>query len=364
MSPKPSRTLQTSPALGSARDHAAWLTEELLGDFPFVDEPSRAHALGALLTPLVRPMFSGPSPLFLIDAPTPGSGKSLLADVVHRLALGRPSAPIPLPRSEAETRKSLLALLIDGVRVVVFDNVNHVVKSESLASMLTQERFQGRLLGQSATASPSNTTTWLLTGNNAELSGELWRRTLTIRLDPRVERPWERCGFHHPDLVGWVDRQRVQIVRRLLAMAQAWVRAGRPQPAKSMASFGGFSEVVGGILAHAGIEGFLVRKVKPVADPEETEWQRLAVLWHEHYGTEWVHAGALLELAANHHLLGVDEVDNRSRTRFGRALSKQRDRVFVGFRVEVSTDRATRQNRYRLQPTSPASPGSPVGGAG
>jgi len=49
-----------------------WLFNELLGDFPFVDEASRAHTLALMLEPFVRPLIKGPTPLYLIDAPTRG----------------------------------------------------------------------------------------------------------------------------------------------------------------------------------------------------------------------------------------------------------------------------------------------------
>src|SRR5207247_1615403 len=51
------------------------LLDELLGDFPFRDDASRAHALAAMLLPFVRDLIDGPTPLHAIDAPTPGTGK-------------------------------------------------------------------------------------------------------------------------------------------------------------------------------------------------------------------------------------------------------------------------------------------------
>jgi hypothetical protein len=56
----------------------AWLFDELLHDFPFADEASRAHTLALVLEPFVRPAIHGPTPLYLIDAPIRGAGKGLL----------------------------------------------------------------------------------------------------------------------------------------------------------------------------------------------------------------------------------------------------------------------------------------------
>jgi putative DNA primase/helicase len=48
------------------------LLDDLLGDFPFIGEAERAHALALLLLSFVRPMISGPTPLHMIEKPAPG----------------------------------------------------------------------------------------------------------------------------------------------------------------------------------------------------------------------------------------------------------------------------------------------------
>jgi hypothetical protein len=48
----------------------AVLLDELLADFPFADEPSRVHAVGMLVLPVVRELVDGPTPLHAVDAPT------------------------------------------------------------------------------------------------------------------------------------------------------------------------------------------------------------------------------------------------------------------------------------------------------
>ena len=57
------------------------ILNELLVDFRFRDEPSRANALALLLTPFVRQAATGPAPLAVVSAPLQGTGKSLLATV-------------------------------------------------------------------------------------------------------------------------------------------------------------------------------------------------------------------------------------------------------------------------------------------
>jgi len=77
------------------------LREELLGDFPYTGEQSEAHAIAALLLPFVRPMIEGPTPLHLIRKSHPGTGATLLAEMLCLPSCGQPSV-ISVPSQEEE----------------------------------------------------------------------------------------------------------------------------------------------------------------------------------------------------------------------------------------------------------------------
>ena len=76
---------------------------------------------------------------------------------------------------------------------------------------------------------------WIATGNNPEFSNEIARRLVRIRLDPNVERPAQRSGFRHPDLMAWVRANRARLVAACLTLCQAWIAAGRPQGGRASA---------------------------------------------------------------------------------------------------------------------------------
>ena len=97
---------------------------ELLDDFPFTGDPDRAHAICALLQPLVRDLIEGPTPSFLIEKPTPGTGATLLVLVTCYLACGREPAAMAAPSDEAEWRRTLFAKLLQTPEVVLIDNVS------------------------------------------------------------------------------------------------------------------------------------------------------------------------------------------------------------------------------------------------
>jgi len=153
----------------SVPEAKAWLFRELLGDFPFADEASRAHTLALLLEPFLRPMIKGPTPLYLIDAPTRGSGKGLLADVACLIASGRKADVMSLVHGNAEGHeKRITALLLAGAPWVLIDNATSLI-SAPLAAVLTATQWRGRRLGKSEIVDVPNDATWVATGNNVEL---------------------------------------------------------------------------------------------------------------------------------------------------------------------------------------------------
>jgi hypothetical protein len=83
--------LPENPTREDAIQAAEFLLTEVLGDFPYVDRASRANALAAMLTPIVRPVIDGSTPLFVLDKPAPGSGATLQAEVIAHIVTGEPA---------------------------------------------------------------------------------------------------------------------------------------------------------------------------------------------------------------------------------------------------------------------------------
>ncbi len=80
-------------------DAALELLLDVIADFPFASEAHRAAFVAALLTPLARQVFSGPSPLFAIDSNVRGAGKGLAAEIIGLIVSGRPMpAPVSFAR--------------------------------------------------------------------------------------------------------------------------------------------------------------------------------------------------------------------------------------------------------------------------
>ncbi|MEE8384368.1 MAG: bifunctional DNA primase/polymerase, partial [Dehalococcoidia bacterium] len=235
--------------------------QEWLADFPFVDLASRAHAISVPLTAVARELIDGPTPLFAIDAPTAGTGKGLLAAGIGLMVSGCPPAVMTEERNDEELRKRVTAILSAGRPLVIFDNVRRRLASGVLAALLTATAWSDRLLGKSQTVDLPNRTLWLATGNNLQLNDEIARRTVWLRLDARVDRPWQRTSFRHPDLMAWLARHRHELVWAILVLTQNWIARGMPRwTGRPLGSFESWSRVVGGILQTAGIGGFLANR--------------------------------------------------------------------------------------------------------
>jgi len=314
------------------------LCTEVLVDFPFEDDSSLAHAIAGMLQPFVRPMIHGPTPLHLIAKPTPGTGGTLLAEVVAIPALGRSPSPMTAGKLEDEWRFRIFGTLMDAPAVVLLDNLNKRLDSAAFASVLTATTFKDRKIRSSTVLVVPVQCLWLATGNNPSLSDELGRRAVPIFLDANVERPEERSEFRHDDLKQWSLEHRSDIIWSLLVLVQCWIDRGRPRPDRRMGSYESWSDVVGGILKVSGFEGFLDNRSRLQDDSlaEMQAWRTLVEIWHERFGgspvrSSDVHALVPEEMAE---LLGLGADGSRSRsTKWGELLATKRGCVLAGYKV-------------------------------
>gem|GEM_PF-546096 len=266
---------------------AVALVDDVLCDFPWDTSADRANAWGLLLTPLVRAIV-GQVPMALVDAPEPGTGKGLLVSVAALITIGRSAALMAWPTDDTELEKKVTAALMAGNTMIIWDNVEGMIKSATLAAVLTADSWQGRVLGRSEMVMVPNRATWCATGNNIDVGGDLARRCYRIRLDARQAQPWKRTGFRHADLAGYVTEHRGDLLHALCTIVRSWWVAGRPM-ANSIGAMGGYSSwvrTVGGILEHAGVGDFLgnLAEFHASADRDAQAWEAFLTAWSEYHG--------------------------------------------------------------------------------
>jgi len=338
---------------------------EVIADFPFVDDASRANALALMLLPFVRPLIAGPTPLHAADAPSPATGKDLLVKSALWPALGYEVGATTSAKDPDEWRKKITSTLAGGSPAILWGNVARRPDSEHLAAVLTDVIWRDRQLGQTKELTLPNRAVWAATGNNLVFSRELARRVVWIRLDAKMETPEQRSGFRHPNLLGYVREHRARLVHAALTLVRAWLAAGRPAGTQVMGSFESYAAVMGGILDVAGVPGFLANgeELRRHADAETGEWRAFVTAWRERWGDAWVGVSDLASLLWSEDgrrsdlLMGIvtSERERGAVTQLGMRLSAKRECVIAGFRITVNhrADYAGRL-QYRLVPVEAA----------
>lgn len=304
---------------------------DLFADFPFAEPSSHAAAVALMLTLIARPAIAGPVPLAIADATQAGTGKGLLTNVIAVTATGHPAAVEHAPANDEEWDKRITATLREGPQLIALDDVNEL-KSPSLARALTASEWKGRVLGRSENVTLPQRAAWVATGNNIRLGGDIPRRCYWIRLDAQTSRPWEREGFKHPDLLKWTREHRAEIVVALLTLTRSWFAAGCPAPTvKPIGSFEDWTRIIGGILQHAEIFGFLdnLPALYSAADDEGPEWEAFLTVLHCEFESAEITVAQIHERAQSERgaalrevLPGalLDQIENAGR--FRRSLGK------------------------------------------
>ncbi len=204
-------------------------------EFPLVDPVSVGVLLSALLSATLRPSLPT-CPAYGFDAPSAGSGKTLIAKSVAALGTGDDVAVLPPAKDEEEWRKRLFAGLRGGDTVLLLDNVRDPLGNAAIDSFITSPTYKDRILGESTTLELPNKALFLITGNNLVLTGDTHRRVLIVRLDAEQEQPFTREFAFNPQEE--VIKNRQQMVVAALTIVRAHITAGRPKAAPGrIASF-------------------------------------------------------------------------------------------------------------------------------
>ncbi len=366
--------ISSKPTRAQVTAAVALLRDDLLGDFPFVDQASRANALGLLITPTVRPVIDGPVPLGLLDKPVKGTGAGLLVEVLAKMATGRSAALMGEVDYEEEWRKQITAVLLEGPAIIVLDNITRVLASSHLARALTSTTWKDRILGRSQAPELPQRATWVATGNNLGVGRDLVRRSYWIRMDAKVERPWERPAstFRHPKLLHWTAKHRGALLAAILTLARGWVVARRPvATTPTLGGFDAWVEIVGGILAFAEVDGFLgnIRELHEEIDEEAAAWTVFGAALFETLGSRPVTAREIAkEIQSSEPLRStlppelLDAVEaNRLEKRLGYVLRCNADRIFGDVRIaRAGWDGHNKVARWRVMRGMAGNPSTPA----
>jgi putative DNA primase/helicase len=265
---------------------AAAAREKLLGlvaDYRWERDRDADAWLSGLLSPLVR-AWTGPVPMLVITSTTPGSGKSLLTDLIGRI-IGMPSpARMRWTTDDEEAGKRILALAIAGYPVVVIDNVPNgtVLGGAALDMALTAHRIMDRVLRESRIVDIAVGACWYATGNNLRVLGDTARRTIICSLDPRCERPEDRTDFAVEDLREYTTSHHRELLEAAIGIVSGYLRAGCPGAPSPVGSFEAWSRVVRGSIIWAGGADVAeaIGSRKETSDPDAEVHRLLLESWY------------------------------------------------------------------------------------
>jgi hypothetical protein len=341
-------------ALGFLRD--------LIGSFPFVTPADRSVALSAIMTTLIRRSLPT-APLHGFNAPTAGTGKSMLVDLASIIATSRPAPVIAQGKSEEEMEKRLGSALIAGDVMIAIDNCEEPLGGELLCQAMTQTSLKVRILGSSINAEVPSNATVFATGNNLTLAGDMTRRAIRATLDAGVERPELRAFDRDP--LALVVAHRGDYVTAGLTILRAFHIAGRPSQTVPLGSFTAWSGWVRDALIWLG-EADPCETMEGMrgADPKLEALTAALEEWRSVIGTDRVTVREIIERAAAQQtpLFGKAEFVNPefreallrvageggaiNGTRLGKWLSQHQNRVVAGHRIIAA---GTTGNRARWQ---------------
>ena len=261
------------------------IVTEVLCDFPFDGRDggnaSKAHGVCMMLQPFIREMIDGATPIYFVDKPTAGTGAGLFVDAALLVSTGDKGVAQTEAKTEDEIRKTISSSLFEGVPYFWLDNINFKVESSAIASATTSSKWTDRVLGSTKKITVPVRCMWIFSGNNVQVSNEIARRMVRVRLDSKLADPASRKNFRHGDLARWIRENRGDIIWACLTLTSAWLAEGKPRGDKVLASYENWSHTMGGILKVAGIDGFLgnMKELREESDEEGSALNDFIAAW-------------------------------------------------------------------------------------
>lgn len=333
------------PTQKAARE-ALTLLEDLISEFRFVSDIDKSAALSAIFTAVTRSTLPC-APAFHVKAPTSGTGKSYLCELIGALAGPAANAKVSYPTSSEEATKTILSLLLQNPAVIEFDDLDtDLIPHGVIKRMLTSEKITDRILGISKTATVSTRTLFLSSGNNVGPVRDLLRRVLTINLDPRCATPVTITYKNNP--VEKVRKNRGKYVSAVLTIIQAYRNADSPRAdVANIATYSGaWSDYCRQPLIWMDLPDPAKALIDQItSDPDAELLKNLMSEWNHQFGSKPITVRKVVERAKNdesHLMDAIRELPVMDRgdvnpSKFGWFLKKNANRIVCNYKFVEST---------------------------
>jgi hypothetical protein len=273
----------------------------------------------ALLTACCRPSL-WLAPGLLITAPSisgAGSGKGLLVRAACMIAFGLHPRAFTPGHNRDELEKRLGAEFVGAQPAVFLDNANGLaLRSDTLASVLTERPASVRVLGETRMVQLNSTAFVAVTGNGLSVSEDLARRFVVCELDAHCEDPESRPFA--PGFLKEIEARRSD----LLAAALTIWRWGRQNAAelskgKPLGSFEDWAEWCRDPLIALGCQDPVERiQVLKAHDPKRLHVVEVFSMWWAHHREQCITVSQLSDAVR-----AVTDPQNRGRQYLARAVA-------------------------------------------
>lgn len=304
-------------------DEAREVFEDVLCDFLFVDDASKANLIAMTLTSPLREVMQvkGPMvPLLVATAPQEGSGKGTSIRVpLSTAGVGSMGvATTAFNPDEVEFEKKLVAKLLKKSPYVFLDNIRGTVNSGVLEQMLTAPLYDGRKLGFSEVNALNTLVLWVATLQaTGAFNRDLSRRSVPVVLRKNVKGNWR-----HSNIETYLNDNRGRLIWACFVTARKWMQDGGPLGTAKLDGYGGWASVMGGMVEHTlGYEGFLGNRLAFATAQDERAMTLGGILerWLEVHGEKpgpVTNAAEDFEDPALAEMLGLRGA-NTTKTKFG-----------------------------------------------
>ncbi len=250
---------------------------------PGLDESSY---LVGLLTAIVRPSLQLAPGLIIRAAfqSGSGSGKGLLAKAACIVATGMTPHAITAGHEPAETDKRLISALKAVTPFIFLDNVNStMLRSDTLASAITEPKAQLRPLGSSDTTPVMGRSFIILTGNGLDLSEDLVSRFIGVELDAKTDDPETRRM--PPGFIEGVMRDRASLLADGLTIIRYGIQ--NPYPGLPLRNFDDWAQRCrDGLLALGATDPVLRVAQAKANDPMREHHTAIMNAWQAEHGSD------------------------------------------------------------------------------
>jgi hypothetical protein len=199
----------------------------LVEGFHFLTVSDRSRALALLITPLLKfsGLIHGPTPIGIIEADQPQSGKTFLAKIGAAVYGGLPVYVPQRKNGVGSYDESIGNALLQDNRFILLDNCRGEIDSANLESLLTATgTFPVRVAYRASINVNPESFVFMMTSNGASLTRDLSKRSVFVAIRKRSHARY--ADFPEGDVLDHVQANHTLFLSSIIRIVQEWLATG------------------------------------------------------------------------------------------------------------------------------------------